>query len=111
MPALLLWLSNSILCLSCFSPATILNFQGSSQGQIHRGILANVRLCMLTNQLYLHLYLFGGFFPFLEILALVIFLSSVANKPQCTVELLLSTLEGRFGFRVIDFLLFAILLF
>jgi len=66
---------------------------------------------MLTNQLYLHLYLFGGFFPFLEILALVIFLSSVANKPQCTVELLLSTLEGRFGFRVIDFLLFAILLF
>ena len=110
MPALLR-LSNSILCLLCFSPVTALNFQDSSQGQIHKGILANVHLCMLTNQLCLHLYLFGVVFPFFETLALVIILPSVANKLQCTVELLLSTLEGRLGFQVIDFLLFPILLF
>lgn len=105
MMSALLQLSNSILCWSCFSSATLLDFQSPSQGQIHKGILANVHLFMLTIQLYLHLYLFGGFLPVWD-LAIVITLPSVANKLQCIVELFLSTLGGRMVFQVTDLLLF-----
>lgn len=103
----LVQLSESILCLSCFSPETTLNFQGSNQDQIHKGLLANFHLCMLTNQLYLHLM---GFFHLLRP-ALVLVLPSIAIKLLCTIKLLLITLEDRLGFQVIDFLLFLILLF
>lgn len=104
MPALLQF-SNSILCWSCFSSATVLDFQSSSQGLIHKSILANIRFFMLTIQLYLYLYFFVVFFLFWD-LAIVIILPSVANKLQCIVELLVCTMGGRFIFQVTDLLLF-----
>lgn len=55
------------IVLSCFSPEATLNFQGSSQGQIHKWILENFHLCMLTNQLYLRLCHFMGFFHLLRL--------------------------------------------